>query len=208
MSEAKPLSIVIISGSHRKTSQSRRVSDYLASRIEQRPGPDTVEIVDLSENPLPLWSEEMWSDRASAYAPNWAAMSASLDACDGVIVVSPEWGGMAPSGLKNLFLMCKQELAHKPGMLVGVSSTRGGCYPVAELRVSSYKNTRLCYIPENIILRDVEELFHGPEAKNKDDAYLRGRIDYSLGVLSLYAHALRNVRGSSMIDLKAYPFGM
>lgn len=187
------------------------MSDYLAKRLEARPGDDTISILDLSENPLPLWSEAMWSDKANAYAPKWSGMSKQLAAADGVIVVSPEWGGMAPAGLKNLFLMCgKQELAHKPGMLVGISSSRGGSYPVAELRVSSYKNTRLCYIPENLILRNVNTLLHGDlnETSSDEDTYLRKRIDYALEVLVLYARALRGVRDSPIIDHKTYPFGM
>ena len=49
-------------------------------------------------------------------------------------VVSPEWNGMVPSMLTNFFLLCSNnELAHKPGLLVGVSSGTGGSYPVAEL---------------------------------------------------------------------------
>jgi len=118
---------------------------------------------------------------------------------------------MAPAGLKNLFLMCgRQELAHKPGMLIGISASRGGAYPVAELRVSSYKNTRLCYIPENILLRNVNELLHGPitAESSEEDRYLRTRIDYAIEVLFLYADGLRNVRKSPIIDHKTYPFGM
>ncbi|MGB1012550.1 MAG: NADPH-dependent FMN reductase [Nannocystaceae bacterium] len=209
--QSSSFQVAIISGSHRPQSESLRVSQYLAGRIDGHSDGHRSKIVDLSGNPLPLWGPEMWSDKASAYAPEWAAISATLAACDAVIVVAPEWGGMAPAGLKNLFLMCGgQELAHKPGMLIGISASRGGAYPVAELRVSSYKNTRLCYIPENILLRNVGDLLHGPlnDDSSEDERYLRTRIDYAIEVLFLYADGLRKVRKSPIIDHKTYPFGM
>ena len=66
---------------------------------------------------------------------------------------------MVPAGLKNFFLCFgRNELAHKPGLIVGVSSADGGVYPVAELRMSSYKNSRICYIPEQLIVRNVESV--------------------------------------------------
>ncbi len=45
-------------------------------------------------------------------------------------------------------------------LIVAVSSGAGGAYPVAELRMSSYKNSRICYIPEQIIIRDVENVLN------------------------------------------------
>jgi len=57
---------------------------------------------------------------------------------------------MAPAGLKNFFLYAgNTALAHKPAYLVGISASRGGSYPIAELRMSSYKNSYLCYIPNS-----------------------------------------------------------
>ena len=76
-------------------------------------------------------------------------ISNKLASSDAFIVISPEWHGMAPAGLKNFFLMWgKGELAHKPALIITVSSGDGGSYPVAELRMSSYKNNRICFLPE------------------------------------------------------------
>ena len=43
---------------------------------------------------------------------------------------------------------------------------------------------------------------------DEHDAALRARIEYSLRVLVEYARALRLVRESGVIDLKAFPYGM
>jgi hypothetical protein len=39
-------------------------------------------------------------------------------------------------------------------LIIAVSGgAGGGAYPVAELRMSSYKNSRICYLPEHLIVR-------------------------------------------------------
>jgi hypothetical protein len=102
------------------------------------------------------------------------------------------------------------ELAHKPALIVTVSSADGGAYPVAELRMSSYKNNRICYIPEQVIVRNVESVLNENEADNNPEAdqYFRSRFEYALGVLKEYAEALRQVRRSGAADLSVFKNGM
>jgi FMN-dependent NADH-azoreductase len=164
----------------------------------------------LADNPLPLWDESIWEGD-----PQWSRLleqiSAELVSSDGFVVVSPEWHGQVPAGLKNFFLMwSKGELAHKPALIVTVSSADGGAYPVAELRMSSYKNNRICYLPEHVIVRNVESVLNDdPAANNADaDAYFRKRIAYALGILHEYAKALGAVRASGATDLSEFKNGM
>ena len=159
---------------------------------------------------MPLWDESIWEA-----APDWAArlqpVSEQLVASDGFVIVCPEWHGQVPAGLKNFFLMwSKGELAHKPALIVTVSSADGGAYPVAELRMSSYKNNRLCYVPEHVIVRHVEGVLNAEEDKNDPDAdrYFRERITYALGVLREYALALEKVRESGAASLQVFSNGM
>jgi NAD(P)H-dependent FMN reductase len=113
---------------------------------------------------------------------------------------------MACPAIKNFFIYAsKAELAHKPGLLVGVSSGIGGAYPISELRASSYKNCRLCYLPEHLIVRHVEQSFNDAEPTDENDRRIRERADYALDVLVKYAHALKPVRAS--IDLSNPAFG-
>lgn len=204
------MKIVFIVGSHRKESESGRTGKFMEERLKElSPGIETATI-DLGKNPLPLWDEGHWGkpsdvDWGAVYGP----VSQVLASADGVVVLSPEYAGMVPAALKNLFLMVsKQELSHKPGLIVGVSASRGGAYPVAELRASSYKNMQLNWIPEHLIVRDAPKMLKGNEPASDDDKYLRARIDYALRVLLEYTKALKHVRDSGVIDAKAYPFGM
>jgi hypothetical protein len=76
------------------------------------------------------------------------------------------------------------------------------------LRISSYKNNRLVYIPEHVIIRNVEEMLHGDAPQNDRDEATRSRIRYGVKVLGEYAKALSLVRESGVVDHKNFPFGM
>lgn len=203
------MKVGIIVGSHRRISQSaklgRAVADILAAQ-----GCEELYTLNLAEDPLPLWDEGVWNGDAQ-WQPRLSPVLGELTSCDGFVVISPEWGGMVPAALKNLFLFCsKGELAHKPGYIIAVSSGEGGAYPVAELRSSSYKNTRLCYIPEHLIVRRVEQVFNDSPADNDARAhdYLHGRLQFGLQMLCEYAKAFRSLRqGGVGIDPR-YPNGM
>lgn len=200
------MQVAIISGSHRHHSESERIARYLQGCVE-RAGSSAF-VVSLAGNPFPLWDEERWVD-SPRWAAVWGPTSAGLAASSGIIVVAPEWGGMAPAGLKNLFLLCQSgELAHKPGLLVGVSSGIGGSYPIAELRASSYKNTRLCYLPDHLIVRHSASKLHDGPPHDEHDAELRERATYSVKLLLAYAEALSVVRASGVIDAQRFPYGM
>lgn len=194
---------VLISGSQRPNGQTRRVVDYVEGRLKALPDA-TTHLVDLAWQRLPLWDSRDWSAD-----PVWTAISAELRKADGFVVATPEWSGMASPALKNFFLFCSGgELAHKPGLIVAVSASSGGAYPVAELRMSSCKNTHLCYLPDHIIVRRAAQMLAGTEPATAEDRRLRERIDYSLRLLDSYAAALRAVRAAGVIDLKTYAYGM
>ncbi|MEN8801843.1 MAG: NAD(P)H-dependent oxidoreductase [Thiogranum sp.] len=204
------MKISIISGSHRKASQSEKVARFIQRALEDRNICKETWLFRLAENPLPLWDESIWEGR-----PDWKQkldpISSELASSDGFVVISPEWHGQVPSGLKNFFLMWgKGELAHKPALIVTVSSGDGGAYPVAELRMSSYKNNRICYIPEQIIVRNVETVLNDDPQQNNPqaDAYFRERIDYALDILKEYAQALVQVRASGATGLGKFKNGM
>jgi hypothetical protein len=81
---------------------------------------------------------------------------------------------------------------------------------VAELRMSSYKNNRIYYIPEQIIIRNVESVLNENANQNNTDAdhYFRERIYFSLSILKEYAKALNQVRASGLTYNADYKNGM
>lgn len=200
------MKIGLISGSHRKTSQSGKVARYVQKEIEKL-GHQTY-LLDLAHNPLPFWDDGMWSKEPTITAA-WSPVSAELSKCEAFVIVSPEWGGMAPAGLKNLFLFCSDGcMYHKPGLLIGVSSSRGGAYPIAELRMSSYKNVHITYIPEHVIVRNVEKILNDPSPQSDEDTFIRKRLDYGVKVLIEYSKGLKQVRDSGVLNRKDFLNGM
>jgi NAD(P)H-dependent FMN reductase len=198
----------LISGSHRQNSQSSRVATYLAQRLQAQESGSTTDIINLAGNPLPLWDESAWQ-AGSALQLQWQPYSDRLKKADGLVVIAPEWAGMVPPGLKNFFLFASPpEVGHKPALIVTVSASRGGSYPVEELRISSYKNNKIAYLPEHLIVQNVDKKFATEQPVDDDDKYLRGRADFALRNLIAYTGALKSVRDSGVLFDKNYPFGM
>ena len=203
------MKITIISGSHRNPSQSEKVARHIEKTLQQEQGIDTW-LYALADNPLPLWDQTIWEDDQQ-WKDLLAPIREQLESSDGFVIVSPEWHGQVPSGLKNFFLLFNRfELGHKPALIVAVSSADGGAYPVAELRMSSYKNNRICYIPEQVIVRNVEGVLNdNAEDNNQEaDSYFRERISWSLEILKAYAEAMKPMRESGQMHHNKFGNGM
>lgn len=200
--------ITIIVGSHRNGSQSSRVGAYVAADLARIDPSVTVDTIDLAGNPLPLWDESVWQGD-SPLSAQWKPIRDRMRQADGFVVISPEWAGMVPPGLKNLLLFAgPKEVGHKPALIVAVSASRGGSYPVNELRTSGYKNSRLVYIPEHVLVQDVADVLVGPTPASDRDAWIRRRIEFADRILLAYAHALAPIRSSGLTDHADFPYGM
>jgi len=200
--------VCILVASHRADSQSRRIGDHLKNQFLE----GQVSMIDLNEDRLPLWDGSEPSDKPDEHGNSPAEVvervKEKAEKASSFILVVPEWHGMAPAGLKNFFLWVgSKQLAHKPALLVTVSSGVGGAMVIDELRGNSYKNTRLNYIPEQLIYRDVNNLWAGIEDRESDE-YLAKRTSCALNQLRLYTEALTPVRSELIESLKDYPNGM
>lgn len=199
--------ITIINGSQRPKSQSAKVADFIRMLLERRGGVK-LNALSLSDTPLRLWSDD--PDALLEQAPGWAPIAEMLRASQALIFVVPEWNGMAAPAIKNFFLYCtRHELADRPALIVAVSSGNGGSLPASELRTSSFKDTQVCYIPEQVIVRRVMTVLNNAEQpESEEDAYIRYRLDYALGVLLEYGNALTLVRQSGVRNFEIVRYGM
>jgi NAD(P)H-dependent FMN reductase len=199
------MKISIISASHRINSQSKRISDFFNNNLLNNKSGLEIFSLDLADTSLPLWSPDKKNGKG-VWGGIWSSISDKLLQSDGFIFVVPEYGGMATPAAKNFFLLCGNgELSHKPGLIVSVSSGNGGAYPIAELRSSSYKNTHLMWIPENIIVRNVEEYNPGAHGDNIPQ-WLDDRIKYVLNLFLAYAANMKPLR--KLINRKDFGNGM
>ena len=188
------MSTAIIIGSHRKDSQSGKVGKFIKQRIENQD--KSAEIISLEENPLPLYGDDSKAGK-NIFEP----FRKTLKEASSLVVITPEWNGMATPGIKYFFLhTSKEDVGHKPALLVGVSAGRGGAYPIAEMRSSSYKNPRVLYIPEHLIFRKVEEILNEKIPVNKNDEYMRKRTEFALSVLFEYEKATLQMNRTKLFD--------
>lgn len=195
----------IISGSTRGVSQSIRVARYVSNELAKVDSDSNIEVVDLATENLPMWREEFWEEDITD--DNWARVSRLLQSADGLIFVAPEWNGMVPPPLMNVFLLASRgEMSHKPALIVSVSGGSGGCHPVTLLRGFGHKNNQVCYVPDHVIVRGS----HGDQLQEDPSSipYLRDRMHYSLSVFKVYTDSFKQIRCSAPINLEAYPYGM
>jgi len=68
--------------------------------------------------------------------------------------------------------------------------------------MSSYKNNRLCWLPENLIARQVKTICNEDETLNEatHQTDFSARCEYTIDLLIAYANALRDVRGLGIVD--------
>lgn len=198
------MNVLIVAGSHRLNSHTSRVGKVVEERFLSKLF-DGVSTHDVATLNLPFWDEGVWEN-----TPTWAALlnpvQEDMGRADAFVFITPEWSGMASPMLKNYFLFGDHSLmGHKPSLIVSVSSGMGGSYPIQELRASSYKNTKLCHIPEHVIVRNVERVFTGEDPES--DARLLERFDFCTRLLHEYAQALGTVRRAPL-DWERYQYGM
>ena len=199
------MKISIIAASHRTNSQSKRIADLLKNNLFKIKTDLDLYTLDLASVRLPFWSPDKKNGKG-IWGKTWKTISDNLDKSDGFIFVVPEYGGMATPAAKNIFLLSGNgEFAHKPGLIVAISSGNGGAYPISELRSSSYKNTHIMWIPENIIIRNVEEFNTGDHGNNIPE-WLDERISYVLKLILVYAENMRPIR--EIINRKEFGNGM
>lgn len=201
------MNLLIVSGSQRTLSQSAKVANYVGKAATEY---SEISHIELCRHKLPFWDGEPESKLGKGNP--WPLISQKVKRADALVLITPEWGGMASPLLKNFLLMCdNQDTAHKPALLVSVVSGISGAYPIAELRMNALKNNKLVALPDHLIIRNVTEVLNEQpdetitrnSSTNTRDADLKQRIQYSLHMLYQYGEALTGIREKH--QLQPYP---
>jgi NAD(P)H-dependent FMN reductase len=198
----------IITGSHRYESQSAKVGKYIQHFIEKENLFKDIYFLNLAHTEIPYWDEGVWN-KDEKWLKLWDPIKSELQSSDAYVFVTPEWNGMVPSKLKNLLLFPKGDITgHKPALIVSISSGLGGSYPVNELRTSGYKNTKICFIPDHVIIRNVENVLNEYDRiEDTSDERIRLRLNHTLEMLHHYSKAFKELR-SVDFDFNKFPNGM
>lgn len=209
------MNILLVSGSQRDESKSFDVAKYVQTNILN--GMQGVEstILDLSLYPFLLDHYGTGRDDSTLLANNKDEVLSLLYACDAVVFIAPEWGGMIPPALVNLLLLTANgsanglPLGHKPAFAIGVSASGGGSNPISLLKGYAAKNSHLTWLPLHAIVQNVDDFLAQAWAPSLDNRFsqVQSRLLVGLKSLTIYANQLAGVREELVTLSKVHPFG-
>jgi len=209
------LNILLVSSSQRVNSKSFDVSKYLQTNILNGMEGINSSILDLSLYPFLLDHYGAGRDDLISLANNKDEVLRLLYACDAVIFIVPEWGGMIPPALVNLLLLSANgsanglPLGHKPAFAIGVSASSGGSNPISLLKGYAAKNSHLTWLPLHAIIQNVGDFLEQTWAPTLDNRYsqVQSRLLVGLKSLTIYSNQLAPVRDELVVLSKEHPFG-
>ena len=171
------MNTLIISFSLRQNSNSLKVAEHLKTKTGGK-------ILDLQEINLSMWGIK---------TDVWNQIKPRLEQADSYIFVIPEYCGSPSPSYFNFCMFLGSEVAHKPVLLVSVSSGRGGSYPIIGARAFGYKNSKINYIPEHLIFRNVEE-------EDYKTGFMDQKTDYILGIFAIYETNFVQIRKQIVLN--------
>lgn len=164
-----------------------------------------VEVIDLFKASLPVYDDSGQKE--------WDVIKPRLENADGFVLITPEWNGAASPGMMNFLTFAgvgsQKPMAHRPTIIVSVSSGAGGSYPISQLKAYGNKNNHPVFIPEHLRLRDIKNILNKeqPENGNLVDESMHERTDHALQVLISYAEKLADIRASGVTNVSKYAHG-
>ncbi len=183
------MNIPIILGSVRRDRRSERVARFIVSRLDTRSVVKPT-LLDLREYDFPVMAERL---RLRDDPPEGLEeFSDAIAGGDAVLVVTPEYNGGYPGGLKNALDYLLPEFRRKAVGIVTVSAGGfGGVNCLAQLR-GVLLSMGASPIPARLPVSRVQDSFTEDGAP-KDEKYVE-RADKFLDEFLWYAEALRDRR--------------
>jgi len=176
----RPLFIPIILGTSRRGRQSENVARFVFEQTRKRAGVEA-ELIDVCTLPMRL-------DDAGEQMKD-AKFSATINRCDGLIIVTPEYNHGYPGILKHALDMNLEEYIHKAVGICGVSAGPFGGVRVIEALLPVMRELGLVTIFWDVNFGNVEKLFDD-QGNLLDQSYVR-RLDKFLNELIWMARLLR-----------------
>jgi len=176
----RPLFIPIFLGTARRGRQSENVARFVFEQTKKRAGVET-ELIDVCKLPMKLddAGEQMKDPK----------FSATIERCDGLIIVTPEYNHGYPGLLKHALDMNLEEYIHKAVGICGVSAGPFGGARVIEGLLPVMRELGLVTVFWNVNFGNVEKLFD-EQGNLLDQSYVR-RLDKFLNELIWMARVLR-----------------
>jgi NAD(P)H-dependent FMN reductase len=179
----RPLFIPIILGTARQGRESENAARFVFEQMKKRAKVET-EFIDVRTLPMRLddAGEQMKDPR----------FSATVERCDGLILITPEYNHGYPGLLKHALDMNLKEYIHKAVGICGVSAGPFGGARVIENLLPVMRELGLVTIFEDVNFGNVGKLFD-EQGNLLDQDYVR-RVDKFLDELIWMSRVLRHGR--------------
>jgi NAD(P)H-dependent FMN reductase len=209
------MQILIVSASQRRSSKSFELAKYIQANILDTYSNVLSSILDLSLYSHLLDNYGVNNEDNVALVREKDEFLSKLYRCDAIIFVVPEWGGMIPPALVNMFLLTANgsanglPIGHKPAFAVGVSASGGGSNPISLLKAYTSKNSHVTWLPLHAIVQNVEQFLKSKWTPNLSDKYsqVQSRLHIGIQSLLIYSRQLVIVREELVSLSKVHPFG-
>jgi NAD(P)H-dependent FMN reductase len=179
----RPLFIPLILGTARQGRESEHAARIVFERTKKRAGVET-ELIDVRTLPMRL-------DDAGEQMKD-AKFASTIERCDGLIIVTPEYNHSFPGLLKHALDMNLKEYIHKAVGICGVSAGPFGGARAIENLLPVMRELGLVTIFEDVNFGNVGTLFD--ERGNLLDQNFIRRVDSFLNELIWMARVLRHGR--------------
>jgi NAD(P)H-dependent FMN reductase len=176
----RPLFIPVILGTTRRGRKSEDAARFVFEQTKKRPDIET-ELIDVCKLPMKL-------DDAGEQMKD-PQFSATIERCDGLIIVTPEYNHGYPGLLKHALDMNLEEYIHKAVGICGVSAGPFGGARVIEALLPVMRELGLVTIFWDVNFGNVEKLFD-EQGNLLDQSFVR-RLDKFLNELVWMARVLR-----------------
>jgi len=185
----RPLFIPIILGTARQGRRSEYAARFVFEQTKRRADVET-ELIDVRKLPMRL-------DDAGEQMKD-AGFSRTIERCDGIILVVPEYNHGYPGLLKHALDMNLKEYIHKAVGICGVSAGLFGGARVIEALLPVMRELGLVTIFWDVNFGNVQKIFD-EQGKLLDHSYVR-RVDKFLNELIWMARVLRHGREKIATD--------
>jgi NAD(P)H-dependent FMN reductase len=179
----RPLFIPIILGTARQGRRSEHAARFIFEETKKRADVET-ELIDVCNLPMKL-------DDAGEQMKD-PTFSATIERCDGLVIVTPEYNHGYPGLLKHALDMNLKEYIHKAVGICGVSAGPFGGARVIEGLLPVMRELGLVTIFEDVNFGKVQEIFD-EQGRLLDQSYVK-RVDKFLNELIWMASVLRHGR--------------
>jgi len=179
----RPLFIPVILGTARQGRESEHAAHFVFEQTKKRAKVET-ELIDVRSLPMRL-------DDAGEQMKD-PAFSATVERCDGLIIVTPEYNHSFPGLLKHALDMNLKEYIHKAVGICGVSAGAFGGARVIEHLLPVMRELGLVAIFEDVNFGKVGTLFD-ERGNLLNESYVR-RVDKFLDELIWRSGVLRHGR--------------